>query len=435
MRNTLGAVFDTARSMLQGGETTASTGLSNAIMQQFFNVAYPELWQIMGQVQTARVRRDFFHYLPAYTTYFDPQSVGVTDFGEPEWMEERGGVTVVPISTTSNASPIVVTTTGAHGLASNTEIQIAEVTGTAAPEGMWFGTVLSSTTLSLNGSVTDGSAGTGGSLMSTPDRFQPMSATRNIPFNSPPSSFLRTWQWQDNALRFIGATQAIQLHVTYWASGVPPTNVNTTLGIDDCMAFLSTRVASLAARSRGWYQMAEELKVDALGPNKEPDGSGGLLRAWLNLQVINMQATEFRKPPFRTNLAWNFPGDYIYGSASQGDTGGSVVSCNRTGWHEVPITNGNASIDLSLGDTQHIAMTGDTVVLNYPRPVSFTYRIVIDQDATGGRSITFGTRYLNITPSGFSGAGTPANSRTIVEFSVDINGDSNLTAVISGPTS
>lgn len=314
MVNTLGEVLNTARAALQGGDTSPAYGLSNAVMQQFFNVAYPELWQIMAQVQTPRVRRDFFHYLPGYTTLFDPQAIGITDFGEPEWMEERGGVTAVDITGTSDATPIVVTTASPHGIGSNVAVQIADVAGTTAPWGMWYSTLISPTTLSLNGSTAPGAVGTGGKLMFSSQRFQPMNPARDMPLNSPINSCLGVWQWQDNALKFLGATEAVQMHITYWASAVPPTSVNTELSIDDCMAFLSTRVASLAAEARGWYEMSERLATRALGPSMQADGSGGLLRGFLNIQVINMQRTEFRKPPFRSNNAWNYPGDYIYGS-------------------------------------------------------------------------------------------------------------------------
>lgn len=435
MKNSLLEVFNTARAQLQGGDTSASIGFSNDQLQQFFNVAYPELWQIMAQVQTPRVRRDFFHYLPAYTTYFDPQAIGITDFGEPEWMEERGGVTTVTISSTTDTTPIRVATSGGHGLSGSTmPVQIADVENTTAPWGMWYTTYLSPTLVSLNGSTAPGAAGSGGKLMYSSQFFTRMAAVRDMPFNSFVNSRLGVYQWQDSALKFLGATQPVQIHITYWASAVPPTNVNTELGIDDCMAFLSTRVASLAAESRGWYDMADRLARRALGPSMQADGSGGLLRTWLNVQVVNMQRTEFRKPPFRQNTAWNYPGDYIYGGHFDGGDGSSSGNnVNPQGYYIVPVTDGVAAPDLSLGNIQVITATQDTSIstpLNL-QPGPFWLKLI--QDSTGGWAFTFSSDFVGIDPTSFSGPGAPANSVTILQLAVEDDLEISYLGVTYGP--
>jgi hypothetical protein len=424
MKVTLGTVYDKARAPLQGGDVDASSGFSNTQMEQFFAVAYPELWQIMGQVQTPRVRRDFFHYLPAYTTYFDPQAIGITDFGEPEWMEERGDVTTMTITSTSNTSPIVVTVASTASISDSTQIQIADVAGTNAPWGMWYPTIINGTTLSLNGSTAPGTVGTGGKLMQSTNRFIQMQPVRDMPFNAAVTNRLGVWQWQDNALKFLGANQPVQIHITYWASAVPPTNVNTELGIDDCLAFLSTRVASLAARARGWYSMATELKTDALGPSMQPDGSGGLLRAWLNLQVINMQRTEFRKRPERTNNAWNYPGDYIYGFISGGGSGsgGTVVPENPCGgYYVVPVVSNVAYPDLSLGRVQEITATSDTLVSTplQLQPGPFWIRLI--QGGSGNYNWSFSSIFYNILPAYFSGV--YADVGTVTQLSLVVEDD------------
>lgn len=425
--------------MLQGGDTSSSIGFSNTVMTQYFKVAYPELWQIMAQVQTPRVRREFYHYLPAFTTYFDPQAIGVTDFAEPELIEERGSVTLVGVSTTSTATPIRVTTSVPHGLTTDSfPVQVAGVSGSTAPWGYWYFTVTGITAGFLNGSSSDGNAGTGGNMMWSSEPFRPMGWTRDPLLNAQISNYLGTCQWQDNALKFIGATQPIQIHVTYWASGNPPTNVNTEIGIDDCMAFLSTRVASLAARSRGWYQMASELKRDALGPSGMADGSGGLLRTWLNLQVQNIQRTVFVKPPFRSSNLLEYPGDYIYGSMVFGGSGGAApppVSPNPQGYYIVPVTGGNALLDLSLGNIQVVNLLVASTNVGTPanrQPGPFWVKVI--QDATGGRSVTFSADYLDVDPTAFSGPGTPANSVTILIFAVQDDLEISYLGLQYGPT-
>ena len=439
MRNTVLEVFNTARSQLQGGDTSASIGFSNTQMQQFFNVAYPELWQIMAQVQTPRVRRDFFHYLPAYTTLFDPFAIGIDDFAEPEQIEERGNVTTLTITGTTDTTPIGVATSGTGGLVTNSSVQIADVTGTTAPWGMWYITYLSPTLFSLNGSTAPGVAGTGGKVMWSGDRFLMMGAVRDMPYNQPISSYLRIWQWQDSQLRFLGATQPIQLHITYWASAIPPTNVNTELGIDDCMAFLSTRVASLAAESRGWYEMANRLTARALGPKGEADGSGGLLRSFLNLQVQNLQRTIFVKPMFRSKAGLStLTGDYIYGSFSYGGNAASSGSSNVNpsgGYYIVPVSGGTAALDLSLGSIQVVNLTSSSTLLATPdnlQPGPFWIKLI--QDATGGRAVTLSADYIGMDPTEFSGAICLPSTYVVLSLAVQDDLQISYLGINYGPT-
>ncbi len=437
MKNTLLEVMNTARSMLQGGDTSAAIGFSNTQMQQFFNIAYPELWQIMAQVQTPRVRREFFHYLPAYTTLFDPFAIGIDDFAEPEMMEERGNVTTLTITTTTDTTPIRVATSGTGGLATNSSVQIADVADTTAPWGMWYMTYLSPTLFSLNGSTAPGTAGAGGKVMWSNDRFIPMAPVRDLPYNQPISAYLRMWRWQDSKLNFLGATQPVQIHITYWASAVPPTNVNTELGIDDCMAFLATRVASLAAESRGWYTMADRLTQRALGPKGEADGSGGLLRTFLNLQVQNLQRTIFVKPMFRSKAGLNtVTGDYPYGFFSIGGTpsSGSGSNVNPSGgYYVVPVSAGVAPLDLSLGSVQEVTVTEATLISTPLNLQPGPFWIVLIQGGAGEYDVTFSADYIGIDPTAFSGSGVTAGMTT--RLSLVVTDDLTITylGVTYGP--
>lgn len=66
------------------------------------------------------------------------------------------------ISGATNATPIVITTTAAHGLATGASVTIAGVGGNTAANGTWTITVLSPTTYSLTGSVGSGAYTAGG---------------------------------------------------------------------------------------------------------------------------------------------------------------------------------------------------------------------------------------------------------------------------------
>jgi hypothetical protein len=312
---TIQDVFDGARAALQGGSTNPAWGLGNAVLQPFLNQAYSEMWQAMEQLQVARATREFYFLVPAYTSLLDPTTAGVTDMGEPEQVWERGGLTSVQIASTDISTPIQVTTVGPHGLTTNAEVTIGQVTGTRAPWGRWFVTVIDSTHLTLNGSVSDGGAGIGGALTTSSESFGgqvvwPLKQT----IDRPQSTRLLDYLWEEGVFKLIGATVPAQIRVMYSASATVPGNATATLGVSGADTFLSVRTASLMARSRGNYELAAQLKAEALGQAGESDGSGGLLRTLLSTQVKNLQRNTYRKRPYRSNF--NTLGDWIYGSAS-----------------------------------------------------------------------------------------------------------------------
>lgn len=71
----------------------------------------------------------------------------------------------------TNATPIVITTSAAHGYATGDTIAIASVAGNTAANGVWTITRLSATTFSLNTSVGNGAYTSGGSTASFKDNY------------------------------------------------------------------------------------------------------------------------------------------------------------------------------------------------------------------------------------------------------------------------
>lgn len=78
------------------------------------------------------------------------------------------GCALLPISSASNASPIVIGNPSAHGLATGDSVTIAGVLGNTAANGGWTITVTSPTSFSLNGSTGSG-AYTGGGFVNGGD--------------------------------------------------------------------------------------------------------------------------------------------------------------------------------------------------------------------------------------------------------------------------
>ena len=139
-----------------------STGeiFTNAVLQgNPFPTAYRKMYDALGCIGSPRIRREFYHILPAYTSVFVPSSVGILDMAEPEFVDERQSVSSVAITATGTTSPIQVTTALPHGYSTNsTEVIIAETANTQAPWGRWFVTVIDPLNFTLNGSISDGVA-------------------------------------------------------------------------------------------------------------------------------------------------------------------------------------------------------------------------------------------------------------------------------------
>ena len=297
---TLQQVYDAARGWLSdnivvaGGETYL-----NAVLQAHYQTAYRELWDSMGITSQNRVRRHWYTNLAAYVSELHPVALGLTDLAEPETLEERGSVTAIAIATTSTASPIEVTTSAPHGLGNNTEVIVSGVSGTPSPLGRWFITVTGLSAFTLNGSVSDGTGGTGGSATFGGDDFTEVHAVDDLDEDRNVGERLGEYTWEEGLIRFRGASTARQLRLTYIASGNPPTNTSLNLGIDNCLNFLGCRTAGLASQARGWYQMADRLNRLALGTAMDPYDPGGLLRQFIHIQVLEMQRTQRRRQPFR----------------------------------------------------------------------------------------------------------------------------------------
>lgn len=261
-----------------------------------------------------RIRREWYDYIAAYQSFLDPFAAtsGVVDLGEPEVVEERNVGTSGAITSISAQTPIQVTTTSAHGLASNQDVIIAGVvsnvsTNNSRANGRWYITVISSTVFSLNGSVTNGDTGTGGIFSYSSDKFTTVDPLDRLTDRDITDRLL-DYVWEEDVFKFRGATTARQLRIQYIASGSPPTNSSTVLGIDNCQNFLETATAGYAAASIGWDSMAARLFGMAYGPKGEGDASGGMLRDFINSQVLKAQRKQ-RTMGTPRRSTW-FPGWY-----------------------------------------------------------------------------------------------------------------------------
>lgn len=304
MQATLEQVFVAARAYLND---QAANVYTDAYLTPHFNEPYRRMFNCLAPV-SKRVQRIVYTDLPANTTVLIPATIGLTDFAEPEIIEERPAQGTVTITSTDTSTPIKATAT-AHGLGPTGSIvygQVSNVAGTSAPWGNWAVTVIDANTFSLNGSQSDGNAGTGGYFTrQSLQQFVPVDpidmAIQGI--DGQPQQYLGVYLWNSEQLQFRGAIGIQQLRITYWASGSPPSNVNSTIGIDNCIDFLACATAANAARAEGFTALSNDLKFTAYGATQEANCVGGLLGEFIKIQVLTMQrGPQRRTRPFRDKV-------------------------------------------------------------------------------------------------------------------------------------
>lgn len=323
---TVSNVFDDVRSLLSdtqiaGGEIFTNnyllTGYSSGGTLGSGSLFGEPYRTLFGKLTGAskRVQPNVHVVLPANTTVLIPSTYNITDFSEPEMIEERPAAGSVAIASTDTSTPINVTTSAAHGLGPNgsmVEGAIGGVASTSAPWGNWFVTITSPTTFSLNGSASDGIAGTGGNFyVSSTQQFTEVVSTRFVgTLDGQPQGVLGNYLWSNGRLQFRGCTNDVELRITYYASGTAPTNVNYTIWIDNCRDFLAHATAAQAAQSKGWMQRYETLRNKAYGDPSHPE-EVALIDLFYAGQVLASQDLASRQQSFRARR-YKF-GSYLLG--------------------------------------------------------------------------------------------------------------------------
>src|ERR1044071_6851983 len=245
----------------------------------FFNVGYADLLNLMLKCGTPEIQREVYFTLPANTNVLFPSQLGVTDFAEPSQIWERGSVSQATVVSTSNTTPITVTTSTA---VSGPRVELNGVSGVPGWVNRdWIITVTGPLTFTLNGSIAPGAAGTGGTAMWSPETLTPM----RQPDVSPPApdpisaDVLGTWKWQQGNLYFPGSSLPRQLWIEYLADDSAPASGVIGIANGRERSFLAHATAARFALGPDQMPIGPTLMNMAYGQNGEPDGSGGLLRS------------------------------------------------------------------------------------------------------------------------------------------------------------
>lgn len=299
---TLQNCFDASRAYLNDIQVAGGETYTNTFLQLHFAEAWRRVWRGMSNSGSKRVEHLTYLNLPAGTTVINPSTYNITDFAEPSIIEERLASSPLTIVSTSTDTPIKVTINN-HGLSGSGYGMVSGVQNTMSPWGYWGFTVLDANTISLNGSQSDGVAGSGGVFTTNSalrwTEVQPADRA-NQTLDGQPSAFLGSYLWTGEQLLFRGCVNTQQLRITYWSSGAAPTNSSTLLGIDDVIDFVACATAANAAAANGFAARAQTLTNKAYGQSQDPDEPGGLFLEFLVGQVkLQQKGPPARRGPFR----------------------------------------------------------------------------------------------------------------------------------------
>lgn len=282
-----------------------SLGQLTADILQDFGAAYGDLINISNTLGLPAIVREVYKTVDPLTTIIDPASLGVTDFAQPQQLWQRQNVSTLAITSLNGmVTPMVVTFAGPVPTTGQVELTgMIGDGGAALPTWVnrdWWITRTGANTASLNGSVTCGINATGGSAAWSNDTFIKMTSTDYTPQAGPqtPQGNLSTWRWEGGKIYINACESPIQVWIQYLASPNPPASGEVGLYDGRELNFLAYATAARFAPKRQMTQ-GPQLMMDAYGSSGEPDGSGGMLRALINPQMLQNQVTQRRSGLYR----------------------------------------------------------------------------------------------------------------------------------------
>lgn len=271
-----------------------------------FNTAYGEMMDLGIKCQVSQIKREVYFTLPANTNVLFPSQLGVTDFDEPARLWERAIGATVAVQSTTDGTPITVNATS-HGQNTGNRIELNGIQGVPSWVNRdWYCTVVNANTLTLNGSITCGSNGTGGTLMFSSDQFIRMQLVSTIPSNQQQQSqILGVYYFEDNILYFPGSLTPRQLWIEYLAGEDPPASGVIGFANGRELNFLKNATAAHFAPKRQLPQ-GPQCRMDAYGESGLADGGGGMLRA-LIVPMLHQKQNRATRPQDYRRRRTQFP--------------------------------------------------------------------------------------------------------------------------------
>jgi hypothetical protein len=274
------------------------------LLEQPFQLANRELARVLANLAIPRVQTERFYDLPPNTSVLDPATAGITDFKEPERLEERSVQASVPVSNVvTGPGYVTVTTSAPHPFQTGDLAVLWGIAGMNGINGSFAVTVVDNLNFKANGVTATGLYTSGGNASKGSEGFRPLTSRDHIEdLSLTKASTLGEYCWREGRFWFIPNAGVRELRIMYISSAGIVTKLNDTTGYDDSLDYLALRTAAYAAGSRGAPTRAQALNLLALGPNLQADGSGGVLHDLVVAAVRALQATPTRRPPFRQRI-------------------------------------------------------------------------------------------------------------------------------------
>lgn len=155
------------------------------------------------------------------------------------------------------------------------------------------------------------------------DKFSDLSSVDRLTQRGP-TDRLMEFVWRNNTFYFIGATAVRELEVQYEASGEAPTADTTQILVDSSLNFLANYAVGVAGQRKGYDEISNRCKMQAVGPKYDLGTIGGELFRLIQPLVRQRQHTQIAPKPYSATRRLMVRRPVPYVAAQQGTTGGGA---------------------------------------------------------------------------------------------------------------
>ncbi len=301
-------VFTGARSVLGDTKTAAGEVYTDAILAPHFSSAFDELYRALAAASSPFIDEHGYYNVPSNTGYIDPALAGIENLGQIQAVAERGTITAYSITGVAiSTGSCTLTVTPSTTLATGNQAVVYNVGGISFDiNDEWTVTVLSPTSIRLNGCTATGTYTSGGVLSTSSEQFQEMLAVKDFEQSGiTPSTIFQIYDYERGIIRVPPVSNIRQIKISYLISGDAPTATTASVGIDDSLEFFKYRVAGQVSFAKAMVARAQMYNNRAVGPKWESEGTpGGILGSLIMNSVRNLQRLppdQRRTPPWRVH--------------------------------------------------------------------------------------------------------------------------------------
>lgn len=310
MKPTLQNIGDQVRALLADTHPAGGSIFTSTVLQPHIAASVRELFRVLRGTEDPFVLTEAYWLLPPNTGVVDPATAGLPNLNIPEWVGwQLAGtpynISNVVVTATPGLNPpyATVTTSASTPITNGATCLVYGVGGFDPfnqPNGLWIVNAPSPTSIQLNGCTATGTYTSGGQIMAITGQFAQMDPVDQLDRISATtgSNPVATYAWESGVFHFNPSASPMVLRIIYRTSDIVSTSPASIIPIDDCLDYLATRAAGLAASTLGATERAGQLRLDAIGQG-EPDGSGGLLRQLVQVYIRNSQRRVYRRKEFR----------------------------------------------------------------------------------------------------------------------------------------